>query len=425
MKLFTLVSGMAVVSVAVSTSAAQRKPTFDAADVHTSPRSTELSMRSVLRKGGRYELHNATMLDLIRTAYEVNEDNVVGGPSWLELDRFDVIATIPSNTSPAASNLMLQSLLADRFRLAVHSDPKSLSKLAAIREDSTPKVTPPIIVVDQVSRKPTPNAPDVKAKLPSLPEEFEVVDIKPKDTGAQSYRPMTFSRDGRLSAPGLALRYMILLGWNLLSNEELADAPKWLTATEPQFDLTAEVPESVLAENDIPVPLQDLAPMLKTMLKDRLKMESHFENRPVTAYTLVAVDPKLTPANPSVRTLCRQKSVPTPGSVVPDRAVTCQNITLAEFAAQLQSIAGTLYLGFPVLDGTHMDGTWDFTFTFSPIPPNPAPNANATTAAPSNPLARTSLFDALEKGLGLRLKEQKRLYPVLVVDHLEEKPKEN
>jgi uncharacterized protein (TIGR03435 family) len=340
------------------------------------------------------------------------------------LDRFDVVAKIPSNTSAATSDLMLQSLLADRFRLVVHIDHKSLSTLAAIGRDGTPKITPPTIVVDQVSRKPTPNPTDLKTKLPSLPEAFEVADIKPKDTGEQSYRPTTFSRDGRLSAPGLALRYMISLGWNLLSNEELADAPKWLTATEPRFDVTAEVPESVLTENDIPVPLQDLAPMLKTMLKDRLKMESHFENRPVTAYTLVAVDPKLKPANPSTRTRCTQKSVPTPASVVPDRVVTCQNITMEQFAAQLQSIAGTLYLGFPVLDGTHMDGAWDFTFTFSPIPPNSAPNASAT-AVPSGSLARSSLFDALEKGTGLKLKEQKRPYPVLVIDHLEEKPKEN
>src|SRR5215469_17724081 len=99
MKFFALVSGMALGLVAVS-AVAQQKPAFEAADVHTSARSMELSMRIVLRKGGRYELHNATMLDLIRTAYGVNENNIVGGPSWLELDRFDVVAKIPQNTSP-------------------------------------------------------------------------------------------------------------------------------------------------------------------------------------------------------------------------------------------------------------------------------------------------------------------------------------
>jgi len=434
MKLFTLVSGMAMVMVAGS-AGAQQKPAFEAADVHTSPGSTESGMRIVLRKGGRYELHNATMLDLIRTAYGVNEENVAGGPNWLEFDRFDVIAKIPSNTSPETSNLMLQSLLADRFGLTVHNDGKSLSKLAPLRKDGGPKVTTPAIVVDHVNRQPTANPPDLKAKLLPLPTAFQVADIKPKDPGAKAYRPMTFS-GGHLSAPGLALRYMIMLAWNLSSSEELAEAPKWITSTQPQFDVTAEVPARVLTENDIPVPLQDLAPMFQTMLKDWLKMESHFEDRLVTAYTLVSIKPKLKQANPSARTKCMQKTVPAPGSVVPDRVVTCQNITMAQFAAQLQAIAGTLYLSFPVLDGTNLDGAWDFTFTFSPIPPSPASNANATTAVPDAlrvatpvasqaPLARTSLFDALERDLGLKLDAQKRPYPLLVIDHLEEKPRQN
>jgi len=150
----------------------------------------------------------------------------------------------------------------------------------------------------------------------------------------------------------------------------------------------------------------------------------------------VSVKPKLKEANPSTRTKCMQKTVPTTGSVVPDRVVTCQNITMAQFAAQLQAIAGTLYLSFPVLDGTRLDGAWDFTFTFSPIPPNPGSSTNAPTIVPDalrpatpvasqNPLARTSLFDALERDLGLKLDAQKRLYPLLVIDHLEEKPRQN
>jgi uncharacterized protein (TIGR03435 family) len=35
------------------------------------------------------------------------------------------------------------------------------------------------------------------------------------------------------------------------------------------------------------------------------------------------------------------------------------------------------------------------------------------------------LFDAVEKQLGLKLDVQKRTYPVLVIDHIEEKPTDN
>ena len=118
---------------------------------------------------------------------------------------------------------------------------------------------------------------------------------------------------------------------------------------------------------------------------------------------------------------------------VPTRLVTCQNITMAQFADQLQMIAGP-YVRYPVLDGTAIIGAWDFTFSFSVIPPNQlaglrgAPQfglpAEATAAA-SDPVGGTSFFDAIEKQLGLKLEAQKRPYPVLVIDHIEEKPTDN
>ena len=71
---------LSAVAVGQSTDA---KPAFTLADVHVSPRSTTAAMR-VLSRAGRYEIRNATMVDLIRTGYTVDAENVLGGPSWLE-----------------------------------------------------------------------------------------------------------------------------------------------------------------------------------------------------------------------------------------------------------------------------------------------------------------------------------------------------
>ena len=57
-------------------------------------------MRGGVIRGGRYELRNATMVDLISTAYGIDAEKVLGGPNWLESDRFDVIAKTPPKTSP-------------------------------------------------------------------------------------------------------------------------------------------------------------------------------------------------------------------------------------------------------------------------------------------------------------------------------------
>ncbi len=66
------------------------------------------------------------MVDLIRTAYNMGNDRIVGGPSWLELDRFDVVAKLPADATVEERRQMLQALLTDRFKLVLHNDTKPL-----------------------------------------------------------------------------------------------------------------------------------------------------------------------------------------------------------------------------------------------------------------------------------------------------------
>ena len=62
--------------------------TFEASDVHLSAPARNPFRRGPINRGGCYEVRNATMADLIAAAYGVDDDKVVGGPSWLEMDRF-------------------------------------------------------------------------------------------------------------------------------------------------------------------------------------------------------------------------------------------------------------------------------------------------------------------------------------------------
>jgi uncharacterized protein (TIGR03435 family) len=52
-------------------------------------------------------------------------DTLKGGPSWLNSDRFDVIAKATVGTPPDTIRLMLQKLLMDRFHLMVHREEKT------------------------------------------------------------------------------------------------------------------------------------------------------------------------------------------------------------------------------------------------------------------------------------------------------------
>jgi uncharacterized protein (TIGR03435 family) len=61
------------------------------------------------------------MTDLIAAAYGVEPAKVLAGPSWLDTDRYDVIAKVPVAQSPEAIRGMRRSLFADRFGLTVHA----------------------------------------------------------------------------------------------------------------------------------------------------------------------------------------------------------------------------------------------------------------------------------------------------------------
>ena len=71
---------------------------------------------------GSYRLTNATARMFIRQAFRVQDFQILGAPSWTDVDRFDVTAKAPSGTGATAVPGMLQTLLRDRFALFVHND---------------------------------------------------------------------------------------------------------------------------------------------------------------------------------------------------------------------------------------------------------------------------------------------------------------
>jgi uncharacterized protein (TIGR03435 family) len=536
MRAFAGLSFVALLSGLAFAQSAGSPPAFDVADVHASPRSTNPFASGGVLRGGRYELRKATMVDLIRFAYGVEAEKVIGGPSWLETDRFDVIAMAPPATSPDTVKLMLQALLADRFKLVVHTDNKSLPTFALKPGTGKPKlkesdgsgnpgcqgqpqtpqpgvipyaivscrnmtmelfaqnlrgmagayVTSPVtdktglkgfwdfelkwtarallaqagsdgislfdavdkqlglklelenvstsaIFVDSVNQKPTDNPPDIAKRLPPPPPaEFEVADIKPTMPGVT--QQLARIQNGRVDVQAFPLKQLMNLAWEITSDDFLAGAPKWMDSA--RFDIVAKVSTTEPA-NAQQVDFDTLRLMLRALLVERFKIKTHTEERPISAYTLVAARPKLTKADPSNRTSCREG--PAPASKDPrdarpvlSRLVTCQNITMAQFADRLQSLAPG-YIRAPVVDATGIDGAWDVTVNFSTIgavqgggagrggdPGAGAPAGGALAAA--DPTGALSLLDALEKQLGLKLEMRKRQLPVLVIDHIEEKP---
>jgi len=100
---------------------AKAQQQFEIADIHPSPPRTFPFFQEGFLEDGRYVLRQATMGDLIATAYGLRDSSYVhGGPPWLDWDRYDVIGKVPDGTNLATAKEMLKSLLEKRFKLVAH-----------------------------------------------------------------------------------------------------------------------------------------------------------------------------------------------------------------------------------------------------------------------------------------------------------------
>jgi uncharacterized protein (TIGR03435 family) len=527
----------ALLSAGLIAQSAAPSASFDLADIHVRPHSSNPNPQAsggVLR-GGRYDIRNATMLDLITMAYGVGSPMVIGGPNWLNRNRFDIIAKAPDGTSSDKLQLMLQSLLADRFKLVVRKDvqpipsyilavngtpkmkagtaPAEPNRPACMPPQETPQtstnipfialschgVTMPgfvqvlqgssqgylpvrlvdqtnlkgnwdfdikwtarnqlsragsegvmlpaaleglglkmtldkapadVVVVEKVNEKPTDNPSGVAQSLPAPPPaEFDVADIKLAAPDAQMSGRL--QPGGRLDFQGVTMETLFNLAWDITDPDLLAGVPKWFTTTKYNLvakasGITGGTPEAMNIDTD------DLRIMLRALITDRFKLVTHVEDRPIEAYTLV-VDgkAKLQPADPSNRT--NWFNGPAPGAKdlrdanpALNRLVTIQNMTMAQFAEDVSAMA-TGYLKEPVVDATGLEGAWDFVLNFSGIAVMNAGRGGdgAGPLGASAPTGALSLFDAIQKQLGLKLEQRKRPFPVLVIDHIEERPTDN
>jgi uncharacterized protein (TIGR03435 family) len=93
---------------------------------------------------GRYSATSITANQLIMAAYHVREFQISGGPAWMRSDRFDVQAKAESDADATTIHfdLMLQSLLADRFQLTTHLEKKDLPAYELALDKNGPKIQP-------------------------------------------------------------------------------------------------------------------------------------------------------------------------------------------------------------------------------------------------------------------------------------------
>jgi uncharacterized protein (TIGR03435 family) len=518
-------------------------PAFSSVEIRASAPNTMPQMRARFGNG-RYELHNATAIDLIRTAWGVEADGISGGPDWLDVNRYDVIATAPAAATPQMLRTMLQGVLKDRFQLSVRNGEKeqpayvvTAGKKPQLKpapetgaketEVSGCKFQPPVKSVPRGAPLPpvtldctnvtlaeflkilsgapeasgylfdyplldrsgltgawnfsltwsprraynwSPVATDVvtlsgafekylglklaltkvatpvlvveKATPPRVADspkprlEFEVAEIRAEDpNGPPGPCGVINIQPGGRVRINMTLRNLIWESWGApFDFSRFIGGPKGMDSPCWQILAKAPVEQNVLGTANPAgfngaywngVDIDTMRMCLRSFLEDRFKLAAHLEDRMIDGYVLAAAGPKLKKANPANRPSCKEGpgddgKDPRLTNPLATRLITCRNMTLTQFADQLN---GFFPGSPPITNATGISGRFDMTINFSPsgvVQPAPTDPGQA-----SEPTGAISLFDALKGQLGLKVESRKVMAPVLIVDRVNDKPTDN
>ncbi len=108
-------------------SQAPAKLEFEVASIK--PSATVGSFTIDFPPGGRFSARNLTVAILLRTAYLVQDYQILGGPNWMNSAGFDIEARASAGTGePPRDQVlkMIQALLAERFHLGLHGETRQL-----------------------------------------------------------------------------------------------------------------------------------------------------------------------------------------------------------------------------------------------------------------------------------------------------------
>jgi uncharacterized protein (TIGR03435 family) len=138
----TLTAALAgLVALLAATGSAQVKdqPSFELATIKPSgPDSGPMSINRL--PGGRLVTTNTPLPMLIAWAFNVDDGRLFNVPRGLDAVRFDVVAQAANDSAAGPVQLMMRALLAERFKLVVHSETRELPAYALVVDSGGPKL---------------------------------------------------------------------------------------------------------------------------------------------------------------------------------------------------------------------------------------------------------------------------------------------
>jgi uncharacterized protein (TIGR03435 family) len=137
------ISAIAGLLLLTSTIVAQSPATgslaFEVASIKT-PNPTGDRGTNISTSNGMLKVHNATLRFCIMAAFGIQDYLIQGGPSWINSDRYEIVAKAEGPATHDQLVLMLQKLLSDRFKLKYHRETRQRPLFTLVVAKNGPKL---------------------------------------------------------------------------------------------------------------------------------------------------------------------------------------------------------------------------------------------------------------------------------------------
>lgn len=222
------------------------------ASVTITPNESHSEMVTLMVGPDKFASKNASLQQVIRVAYSVEDDRIVGAPRWLESEKYDIEAIergsgddprkLGFEQAAAKQRSMLQALLADRLKLAIHRETKEITAYALMIAKNGPKLQ----------------------------------EAKPGDTYPNSFKgPDGIARSGgihfdgqRQIAQGVPIG-ALLFHLSRQLHRTLLDE----TGLSGTYDFTLKLPDSVPLGIDTPTPPDSYEPAVSAAIEQQLGLK--------------------------------------------------------------------------------------------------------------------------------------------------------
>jgi uncharacterized protein (TIGR03435 family) len=228
--------------------------------------------------------------------------------------------------------------------------------------------------------------------------EFEAASVKPHDPDNSSGRTGVEESLSLIRIENLSIKALVELAYGIKDFQ--LEGPGWMSTGT--YDIDARLPEGHK--------LDELQPLLQSLLADRFKLTVHHGSKLLPGYALVVAKggPRLqVGSGPKGYFTSREGLIS--GSKVP-----------------MDRLAGGLsrLLGSPVADETGLTGAYDVKLEWAPdevrgAPSNGTGGDQGSTDPPDSDASMPSLRTALQEQLGLKLESKKIPVDTIVIDHVE------